>query len=170
MNISNPKIKIRAAQKTDWPKIIEIYNQAVLESGKTADTEPQSVEGRKEWLDQHLNPKYPILLAEIDSQIVGWCSLSPHRKGRKALEITAEISYYIDKENRSVGVGKTLIQSAINYAKSNSIKNVFAILLDVNVQSIKILEHFGFEKWGHLPDVAQIDELICGQFIYGKHI
>jgi len=33
-----------------------------------------------------------------------------------------------------------------------------------------LLEKFGFEKWGHLPDIAIIDDTICGQFIYGKKL
>ncbi|MCW8849231.1 MAG: hypothetical protein OQJ81_04565, partial [Melioribacteraceae bacterium] len=77
MNINNPNIIIRIALKSDWQSIIDIYNQAVLENGKTADTELQTVEGRKNWLEEHLNPKYPIYLAETNSKIVGWCSLSP---------------------------------------------------------------------------------------------
>lgn len=170
MNIDNPSLNIRVALKSDWQSIIDIYNQAVLEIGKTADTEPQTLEGRKCWLDEHLETKYPILLAETNSKIVGWCSLSPHRPGRKALERTAEISYYIDRDFRKKGIGITLIQASIEHAKDSEIKNLFAILLDINTPSINLLEKMEFEKWGHLPNVAEINGQICGQYIYGKHI
>ena len=170
MNIVNPNSIIRIALKSDWQTLIDIYNQAVIEKGKTADTEPQTVEGRLGWLEQHLNQKYPILIAEINSQIVGWCSISPHRPGRKALERTAEISYYIDREFRKKGIAIALIKSTIEKAKEREIKNLFAILLDINTPSIGLLEKMGFEKWGHLPNVAEIDGEICGQFIYGRKI
>jgi phosphinothricin acetyltransferase len=170
MNIDNPNIILRNALKSDWQSIIDIYNQAVLEIGKTADTEQQTVAGRKNWLEQHLSPKYPIILAETNSKIVGWCSLSPHRPGRKALERTAEISYYIDRDFRKKGIATTLIKAAIVKAKERDIKTLFAILLDINTPSVNLLEKMGFEKWGHLPNVAEIDGEICGQFIYGKHI
>ena len=170
MNINKPKIDIRIAHKSDWQTIIDIYNQAVLEVGKTADTELQTVEGRLVWLEQHINPKYPIILAEVEAKIVGWCSLSPHRPGRKALTKTAEISYYIDKEYRNKGIAAALIKSTIYKAKERKIKNLFAILLDINTPSVSLLEKMGFVKWGHLPNVAEINGQICGQFIYGKHI
>lgn len=170
MNINNPNINIRIAHKSDWQTIIDIYNQAVQEIGKTADTELQSVEGRKNWLEQHLNPKYPILLAETNSKIIGWCSLSPHRPGRKALERTAEISYYIDRDYRKKGIATTLIKAAIEKAKEREITNLFAILLDLNAPSINLLEKMGFEKWGHLPKVAEINGEICGQYIFGKDL
>ena len=170
MNNKINNITIRIATESDWPKIIEIYNQSIHELGKTADTEPQSVTSREDWLKNHLSPKHPILLAEIESIVVGWCSLSPHRPGRKALERTQEISYYIDADYRGKGVGSTIIRETISYAKKNEIKNLFAILLDINTQSIAILEKFGFERWGHLPKVADINGNVCGQLIYGKHI
>jgi phosphinothricin acetyltransferase len=170
MNINNPNINIRIAHKSDWQTIIDIYNQAVQEIGKTADTELQSVEGRKNWLEQHLNPKYPILLAETNSKIIGWCSLSPHRPGRKSLERTAEISYYIDRDYRKKGIATTLIKATIEKAKEREITNLFAILLDLNAPSINLLEKMGFEKWGHLPKVAEINGEICGQYIFGKDL
>ena len=170
MIINNPNINIRSALKSDWPSIIDIYNQAVLEIGKTADTEIQTVESRMNWLVQHLDQKYPILLAETNSKIAGWCSLSPHRQGRKALEKTAEISYYIDRNYRKKGIAKLLINSIFEKAEEREIKNLYAILLDINTPSINLLEKMGFEKWGHLPKVAEVDGQICGQFIYGKHI
>lgn len=167
MNIDKSNITMRTANQDDWARIIEIYNQAVLENGKTADTEPQTVEGRKDWLKLHLNSRYPILLAEQNSQIVGWCSLSPHRPGRKALEKTAEISYYVDQNYRGNGIGSLLIKSAIETSRKNGIKNLFAILLDINKSSVSILKKFGFERWGYLPKVAEINGEVCGQFIYG---
>ena len=164
------QLKIRTATESDWERIIEIYNQAVLEGEKTADTEPVTVDERKDWLSLHLNKRYPILIAEQNSQIVGWCSLSPHRPGRKALEKTSEISYYVDSNFRRQGIASTLITTAIETAKRNGTKNIFSILLDINKHSITILEKFRFIKWGHLPNVAEIKGKTCGQFIYGKGI
>ena len=61
----------RVAGIDDWKRIIEIYNQSVLETGKTADTELQSIESKSVWLNEHLDEKYPILLAEIDGHVIG---------------------------------------------------------------------------------------------------
>ncbi|MCP5061830.1 MAG: N-acetyltransferase [Ignavibacteriae bacterium] len=166
----NSRITIRTATQSDWERIIEIYNQAVLEGEKTADTEPVTVKERKDWLSLHLHNRYPILLAELNNQIVGWCSLSPHRPGREALEKTAEISYYILANYRRQGIASTLITASIETAKQNGIKNLFSILLDINKHSVTILEKFGFEKWGHLPNIAELNGKVCGQFIYGKEI
>lgn len=50
------------------------------------------------------------------------------------------------------------------------IRNLFALLLDINEGSSRILEKLGFERWGHMPGIAEIDDRECGHLIYGKNI
>jgi phosphinothricin acetyltransferase len=163
-------MNIRDFTEADLKKIVEIYNHAVDEKFATADTEYVTIESRKEWFAQHSSDTYPIYVAEENNEIVGWCSLSPHRPGRKALRTVAEISYYVHKDYRRKGVANSLITYTIEKAKQLGFNNLITILLDLNKPSIYLLEKFGFEKWGHLPNIAVIDEMICGQFIYGKNL
>jgi len=163
-------MNFRSAEVADFPEIINIYNHAVDEKFATADTEHVTVDSRKEWFAQHSSQTYPIIVAEEKGKAVGWCSLSPHRPGRKALRTVAEISYYVHKDYRKKGVANKLIAQTIESAKKLGFKNLISILLDMNKTSIHILEKYGFEKWGHLPEVAEISGIICGQFIYGKRI
>jgi phosphinothricin acetyltransferase len=163
-------LKIRTAKKNDWQQIVEIYNQAVAEGFRTADIVPITIEERLDWLDQHDSNSYPIYVCEIDQRIIGWCSLSPYRKGREALRTSAEISYYVDKKYREQGVASNLIEYSITRAPKIGLRNLFAILLDVNKVSIRLLEKYGFEKWGHLPEIADFNGTICGQFIYGRKV
>jgi L-amino acid N-acyltransferase YncA len=161
---------IRHASSKDFPEIIRIYNHAVDEKFATADTEHVTVESRKNWFDQHSAKTYPIFVAEENDVVIGWCSLSPHRPGRKALRTVAEISYYIHKDHRKKDVANKLISFTFDEAKKLGFKNLISILLDMNKISIHILEKFGFEKWGHLPNIAEIDGVICGQYIYGRKL
>jgi len=163
-------MNIRSTEETDYPQIVSIYNHAVDEKFATADTEYVTVESRKGWFAQHSPQTYPIYVAEENGQVIGWCSLSPHRPGRKALRTVAEISYYIHKDHRRKGVANSLITHTMKKAKDLGFKNLITILLDLNKTSIYILEKFGFEKWGHLPNIADINGVVCGQFIYGKQL
>lgn len=163
-------MQLRSAKEIDFPAVVEIYNHAVDEKFATADTKHVTLESKKEWFAQHSPKTYPIFIAEENRKIIGWCALSPHRPGRKALRTVAEISYYIHKNFRKRGVASSLIVYTMNEAKKLGFKNLISILLDLNKPSIYILEKFGFEKWGHLPNIAIIDETICGQFIFGKSL
>jgi phosphinothricin acetyltransferase len=163
-------MNIRLSSTDDYIDIIKIYNHAVVEKFATADIEYVTIESRKDWFMQHSPQTYPIFVAEENGKVIGWCSLSPHRPGRKALGTVAEISYYIHKDHRRKGVANSLITHTINSAKDLGFKNLISILLDANKTSIYILEKFGFEKWGHLPEVAVIENTICGQYIFGRKL
>jgi len=163
-------MKIRVARKSDQEQIINIYNQAVKEGFCTADMTPVTIESRQNWFKIHEPDKYPIFVVERNNNILGWCSISPYRPGREALRKTAEISYYIHENHRRKGLGSKLLEHAINKCPELGIKNIFAILLDVNTPSIKILEKYDFKKWGHLPDVADFNGNICGQYVFGRKV
>ena len=163
-------ISIRIATADDIPAITDIYNQAVALQSATADIEPVSLQNRTTWLQAHPAGRYPVFVADSEDGVVGWCSLSPYRPGRMALRHTAEISYYIDEQFRGKGVGSMLISHAIGQCAKLDIKTLFAIILDINRHSTRILEKFGFEQWGHLPGVADFDGRECGHLCYGLRV
>jgi L-amino acid N-acyltransferase YncA len=163
-------ISARIATDKDLPVIVEIYNQAIVLGSATADISPITLESRKLWLQEHSADHYPVFVAINLDVVVGWCSLSAYRPGRMALRHTAEISYYIDKDTRGKGVGSFLISHAIERCSTLGIKTLFAIILDINIESTQILEKFGFSKWGHLPDVADFDGQECGHLYYGLRV
>lgn len=163
-------MQIRIATQNDLKQLVSIYNQAITEGNCTADINPLTVAERQEWFAGHSSEKYPIFVMEAEETITGWCSLSAHRRGRMALANVAEISYYVEREYRGKGIGSYLIKHALREAPRLGLHNLFAILLDINEISVRMLEKNGFSKWGHLPDIAEFPDKICGQFIYGRKV
>ena len=166
----NPEVHIREADISDLPSIVSIYNQAVPTRRSTANTIPWTVESRTPWFIEHKPDNHPIFVAEVDGQVVGWCSLSVYRPGRLALRFTAEISYYIDSNFQRKGVGQTLIQHAIEVCPILNIKNIIAVIIDRNEPSRKILEKLGFEQWAYLPRVLDFDGQEFGEYYYGIRV
>lgn len=161
---------IRFARISDLPAIVDIYNQSIPSKRSTGDTQFVQVEDRQQWFKQHLPDKYPIFVAEVDGQVAGWCSLSAYRPGRAALRFTAEISYYIGHEYHRQGIATVLMEHALAACSALRLKNLFAIVLEHNEASRKLLEKMGFEKWGYLPRVADFDGEEVGQFYYGRRV
>jgi L-amino acid N-acyltransferase YncA len=157
------------ARDPDLGAIVEIYNHAVGELA-TADTEPVSEESRRSWFAGHTAGRRPILVAEDQDEILGWVSLSDHRPGRQAVRHTAEISYYVHTDHRRKGVASQLVQAAIERCPDLEIKTLFAILLEDNAASVRLLERLGFEQWGRLPGVADFDGREVGQLYYGLRV
>ena len=163
-------MSIRQATEADWPRIVDIYNQAVDDGYCTADMEHISVESRRDWFTTHLQQQYPILVICHDGQVAGWSCLSPFRPGRRALAKAVEISYYLDRNSRGMGLGKKLVDATIDAARNLGHQHLFAILLEINSVSVKLLEKFGFERWGLMPDVADFGTKKSGLLIYGRAI
>ena len=163
-------MQIKIATHHDLVAIAKIYNQAVAAGQKTADLTSVMPADLNDWFDSHTPDKYPIFVAKDDAEVVGYLSISPYRPGRMALQHTAEVSYYIHFEHHQKGVASHLLKHAIERCPSLQIKNLFAILIDSNEGSIRLLEKYGFEKWGHLPRVAEFDGVEYGQFYYGLRV
>jgi len=128
------------------------------------------MEERKLWYQGHIDGTYPVFVGEESGGVVAWFSFSPWRSGRRALAMTAEVSYYIHDEHFRKGYANRLMNFALAEAPKFGFKNLFAILLEPNTASINLLEKFDFELWGRLVDVAEIDGTICSQRIYGRSI
>jgi len=96
-----------------------------------------------------------------------YLTISPYRPGRQALRYTAEVSYYVDFDHHGRGIASNLLQHMIGLCPSLDIKTLFAIILDSNQGSIRLLEKYGFKKWGHLPRVADFDGIEVGHLYYG---
>ncbi len=168
--ITAHEIHIRIAEITDLPDIVAIYNQAVPTRRSTANTIPWTIEGRTVWFQEHEPNHYPIFVAEVNHQVVGWCSLSAYRPGRLALRFTAEISYYVDNAYQKQGVGGVLISHALRVCPALKIKNVIAVIIEVNQGSKKLLEKLNFQQWGYLPRVLDFDGQEYGELYYGQRV
>ena len=155
---------IRAALSADLPAIIDIYNSIIDEGIYTADLEPYTTKARKAWFIS-LKEKNNIFVITNMDRIIGYFYFSPWRQGRQALKTTAEISFYIKPDFRGQGLGTRILSKALDLAREKKLENLLAILLDTNSASISLLEKFHFEICGHLPQVAQLKDSHCGQYI-----
>ncbi|PKQ63308.1 hypothetical protein BZG01_15900 [Labilibaculum manganireducens] len=163
-------MKIRLAIQSDLPAINDIYNQAVRKRYCTADLDEITLEQRIKWFEGHQPNQYPVFVAVENDRLIGWICYSAYRAGRRALQSAAEVSYYIDEEHLQKGIGSQLMQFAIDEAPKYQFKSLFAILLAENLASLKLLEKFGFERWGLMPHVADIDGETCDHLYYGRRV
>ena len=160
-------MKIRMVAKKDYSQVLAILNAAINKRLYTALLKTVTIEERKEWFYKHESPKYPLFVAEMEDGVVGWISLEVFRGGRQGFLGTAELSYYIDERYRNNKVGSALMAQAIVRAREIGYKNLLAVIFDTNLASRKLVVKNGFERWGHLPDVIEIDGKMIGCDYWG---
>ena len=144
---------IRRAQLEDLEPITEIYNEAVLITVATFDTEPKTVDQQRIWFENH-GPKYPILVAELDGVTIGWASLSQW-SDRCAYSDTAEISLYVKEEFREKGIGRKLMKSIIQEGQKVGLHTVIARITEGNEISVHLHESVGFQHIGIMREVGR---------------
>ena len=152
MTFDTAQIRIRYAVPGDAEAITEIYNEAILTTTSTFDTEPQSVEERKSWLLSH-GPTRPIFVAEYRREIVGWGSLSKWSE-RPAYSGTAETSFYVREEYRGRGIGRLLKQATIDEARKLGFHTLLARVAEGSEASLHLNESLGFTRVGTMKEVG----------------
>ncbi|MDJ1185248.1 GNAT family N-acetyltransferase [Roseofilum casamattae] len=161
---------IRYANEADLPKIVEIYNASVPQRLATADLNPISVESRLPWYQDHSPRSRPLWVRESAGEIVGWLSLNNFLNGRPAYRGTAEVSIYIHPNFHRRGIGRELLTEAIASGPSLGILSLTAFIFAHNLPSIALFEKHGFEPWGHLPQIANLDGDRRDLLILGRHL
>ena len=146
-------LTFRRATLEDLDAITEIYNEAILHTAATFDTETKTIEEQKTWFFDH-DDKHPILVAVDCEFIVGWASLSKW-SDRCAYTDTAEVSLYVKKEHRGKGIGRQLLETILREGQEAGLHTLIARIAEGNEISINLFEHEGFELIGVMKEVGR---------------
>lgn len=147
-------MQIRPATHSDLPGILEIYNDAVLNTTATYDYEPRTLEHRTQWFEERQREKYPVFVAINDQgRVAGWSALNPFH-ARFGYRFTCENSVYVASDSRGQGLGKLLLAPLIEAAGARGLHAIIAVIDADNQVSIRLHAGFGFEKVGHFKQTG----------------
>ena len=146
-------MQIRPAKKSDLEAITAIYNDAIETTVATLDTEPKTTSEQARWFREHTG-RFPILIAEVDGNLVGWSSISPW-SGRCGYDNTGETSFYVHADHRGAGIGKALKRATIERARALGFHSLIAQITDGSDASRHINERFGYEHVGTFREVGR---------------
>jgi L-amino acid N-acyltransferase YncA len=178
MSVENPRsataatatdMIIRDALESDLPAIIDIYNATVPTRMVTAELEPTTVAARLPWFREHSPDQHPFWVAENDGHVIGWLDFKTFLP-RCAYRGTAEISVYVHEKFRRQGVAQRLLEEATARAPLLGIDAIVGLIFGHNQPSLKLFERHGFERWGLLPRIAQLDGNKRDLVIMGRHL
>ncbi|WP_296245844.1 MULTISPECIES: GNAT family N-acetyltransferase [unclassified Psychrobacter] len=181
----NERFIVQRANQKDLPAILAIYNQSIAGKRATANLAPVTCEERQVWFDEHLNkaarPIYVVKIvsnaedatfkstAQAESVIVAWGSFSD-LYARPAYHISTEISIYLHKNYHNQGVGSLLTRWMLKQAPSLGIHNVIALIFAHNQPSLGLFRKLGFEQWGYMPKVCDMEGFIADVVMLGKAV
>lgn len=139
-------VTIRKATLEDIDELKNIYNWAVENTTGTFDTELKSFDDRLTWFTQR-DEQFIILVAVKNNITAGYIALNKWSE-RKAYDITAEVSFYVKPEFQGKGIGRKLLEMAIDIAKETKLVSLISRITQGNEQSIYLHKMSGFETIG----------------------
>lgn len=154
MSLSEPmNFTIRRAELADIEAITEIYNEAILTTTATFDTEPKSLADRRRWFESH-DDRHPIIVAVMEGRVVGWGCLTEY-SDRCAYADTAETSFYVDTNYRGRGIGRQLKAATIDEARRLRFHTLIARVAQGSDASLYLNREAGFVHVGTLKEVGR---------------
>ncbi|HEU5246359.1 MAG TPA: arsinothricin resistance N-acetyltransferase ArsN1 family A [Candidatus Udaeobacter sp.] len=148
-------IQVRVAAVSDAAAIAEIYNQGIEDRVATYETEARSVEDQEAWL-RTIAEHYPVVVAEVDGQIVGWAGAGPYRT-RECYRGIGEFSMYVHRAGRGRGVGDSLLSALISEAERLRLWKLLSRIFLFNEASRALCRKHGFREVGIYEKHARLD-------------
>jgi L-amino acid N-acyltransferase YncA/predicted amidohydrolase len=148
--------QIRLATEKDLPAIVDIYNQSIPGGWSTADTRPVTVAERVMWFRKFNRKTRPIWVFQIQQKILGVAYLSSFYGGRPAYDETAEVSIYVATDAQRSGIGTQLKKWVIEQCPRLGVTTLLSMHFDHNQATPRINERLGFERMGHLTEIATV--------------
>ena len=146
-------ISIRSANPEDAKELLKIYAYYVTDTAISFETEVPSEEEFKLRIEEVLK-SYPYIVACKDDEILGYAYLHSF-VGRKAYELSAETTIYLNPDKKKMGIGKKLYSVLEDVAKAQNITNLYSCIGYVdkedeylNNNSVQFHEHIGFRMVG----------------------
>lgn len=138
---------IRKATENDLTAILEIYNDAILNTTAIYAYEPHDIEERRQWYHERMENNQPVLVFEENNKVVGFATFEQFR-AYPAFKYSLEHSVYVHKAYRKKGIGKKLMEELIKAANELGYAIMVAAIDSENVGSIELHKKLGFEYAG----------------------
>lgn len=131
-------------------QILDIFNDAILNSTALYDYKPRTMENMKAWFELKTKNNFPVIgLVDEQNTLLGFGSYGTFR-GWPAYKYTIEHSLYIHPTYRGQGLGKILLAEILKNAKQQNYHCLIAGIDSTNEASIKLHKSFGFEFSGRI--------------------
>lgn len=144
---------IREATHADAQAMAEIYNWGSAQPDANLVTWEVDAEERKAWMDELAKDGYPVFVAEIDGDVVGFAAYFQFVIPGLYYG-TAEDTIYISPSAQGKGVGKELMRAIMDHCEGNEyVETMITYIVDTNYASLALHMKFGFEETGRMPNI-----------------
>ena len=144
---------IRPVTTTDAREIVDIYNEYILSTTISFETEPLTVE-HMQCRIKEISSHCPYIVWEDDGGIAGYCYAHPWKE-RAAYHLTLETTVYLSPQYFRKGIGTQLMQRLIEECRKMGFKVLIACITADNKASIEMHRQLGFKQVSYFEQVGK---------------
>lgn len=147
------ELLVRTASLEDASEITAIYNEGIRGRQSTFETRERNPEEIRSWFD---NPRFPLLVAELEGRVVGWVHASGYRS-RECYAGIAEFSVYVVSSAHGRGIGRALMTEFLKACEQAGFWKILSRIFPENTASRALCARVGFRELGVYEKHAQLD-------------
>lgn len=134
--------------------ILEIFNEAIVNSTALYDYKPRAPESMLGWFKAKEAGRFPVIgLVDDSGELLGFASYGTFRAW-PAYKYSVEHSVYVHKKQRGRGLGETLLKALIARAREQQLHVMVGGIDVANSGSIALHQKLGFEHAGTIKQAA----------------
>jgi L-amino acid N-acyltransferase len=146
-------MQIREAAHKDLSIILDIMNDAIVNTTSIYDCKTRSHEFVENWFARKRMDNLPVLVAEINGSAVAYGSYGIFRAW-EAYKFSVEHSIYVQQEFQGLGIGRQLLIALIKRAKIDGFHTMIAGIDADNQKSYAFHQKLGFVEVGKFKEVG----------------
>lgn len=163
------EVVIRDATEHDVPAFNVIYNEYIVDSHVSFDTEAWTDDDRLAWYQDRIGAGYPVMVAERGGEVIGVSWSGPWRD-KAAYRSSVETTVVLAPGESGRGVGTTLYIALLERLSREGFHRGYGVIALPNDESVRLHEKLGFTKVGVLDEVGYKDGLYHSTMILEKEL
>ena len=148
------EIHIRTARIEDIEAILEVVNDAILNTTAIYDYDVRTLNDQTDWFKEKQVQDFPIVVAvDENDSVLGFGTYGSFRL-KIGYKFTVEHSVYVKEGFAGKGIGRQILSELIEIAKKQKLHTIIGLIDTDNAGSIAFHEKLGFEKAGVLREAG----------------
>ena len=149
-------VPIRDATTDDLAAISALYNATIPTTTAAWTESTESLADRQTWFGRQQAAGYPILVADLDGDIVGFTAFGDFRDAVKwpGYRFVVELTVHVAESTWGQGVGRALITELVARAHVLGKTQIVAAVDGDNEASLRFHERLGFVEVARMPAIG----------------
>lgn len=150
-------IVIRDSTSNDMPAVRRIYNALIPHTTGTWTEELQTLPQRHAWFRRQTHAGHPVLVAVDAEVVIGFASYGSFRGSGKwpGYRYTVEHTVHVAETHWGRGVGRSLMETLIERARSADVHVMVGAIDSANTESQRFHERLGFREVARMPETGR---------------